>query len=153
MDFPKLSNGKTDWKATFALEDPDWVDPCELLIFGDLDNPARWEPFDFGDPDRLRFPEVSEMLAKKRRDVLEAERVKNEATPARDEATPEVKDEPMAAVKDEPPAVKDDPTAVKDEPTAMKDEPTIVKDEPTALKDEHIAVKDEPTAVKDEPTL
>ncbi|KAK3364748.1 hypothetical protein B0T24DRAFT_683387 [Lasiosphaeria ovina] len=115
--FLKVGNGKTDWKVRFALEDPLWIDPCELITFGDLDNPAWWEPFDVGDPDRLRFPTVKEMVEKRLRDLLEEERrTKNELTPGGDEAAPKVKDEPVAAVKDEPAAVKDEPVAaVKDE--------------------------------------
>ncbi|KAK0612279.1 hypothetical protein B0T17DRAFT_401349 [Bombardia bombarda] len=38
-----------DWQATLAGQDPNWVDPCELVTFGDLGNPAWWLPFDFGE--------------------------------------------------------------------------------------------------------
>jgi NAD-dependent SIR2 family protein deacetylase len=58
-----------DWRAALDHEDPNWVDTCELIKFGDLENRRWWFPFTYGDPDRLRFPTAQGILGKKKRDA------------------------------------------------------------------------------------
>ncbi|KAK3363772.1 hypothetical protein B0T25DRAFT_53660, partial [Lasiosphaeria hispida] len=60
---------KTDWRTVLTGKDTNWVDRCELITFGDLDNPEWWLPFDVGDSDRLRFPTFEEHFEKEKRDA------------------------------------------------------------------------------------
>lgn len=58
----------TWWQNALDHEDPDWKDPFELTKFGDVGNPHWWLPYEPGQPDRLLFPTIQEIIDKIRRD-------------------------------------------------------------------------------------
>ncbi|RYP47359.1 hypothetical protein DL768_006570 [Monosporascus sp. mg162] len=52
----------TWWRDALDREDPNWEDPFELTKYCDVGNPSWWLPYDPGDPGRLEFPSLQDMI-------------------------------------------------------------------------------------------
>ncbi|KAH8660126.1 hypothetical protein BX600DRAFT_438349 [Xylariales sp. PMI_506] len=66
------------WLDVLRAKNPNWTDPYDLLEQHALGNPSTfiaddpkwWEPFEPGDPDRLTYPEIAEIIRKVKKETV-----------------------------------------------------------------------------------